>query len=352
MYHKRNREQHSTLSPQGIINICTFVSQHPLNLIRLINGTRFDLSAPTWNTPASFPSSENSSIGLFAFLASSKLLMCWVRGSDLRIRPAGQKKNLAGQSGPIREMTSASRVMTRPDPVILKTSSPDLTRFARFQNLLTRSDPTRQISKEQWPKSGTPDGPIAVIGYPLNTVPQRLRTTSHWSKPHRTRTQPHVHRVHPIMAEQVLVPPDYGRTTRPPAHTHTRTRSGRELAPRHEAGHSLFFRLGALFPELFFVDHEVAVINSSPTHKAQKRTYADGLDIDHRLPGHGHGTRRANDSDAPFQMAQEDMFVAWRARETYCRHLSHHNTSDSRVHTKLATQRNMCTNIHETPHIT
>ena len=28
------------------------------------------------------------------------------------------------------------------------------------------------------------------------------------------------------------------------------------------------------------------------------------------------------------------------------------NTSDSRVHTKVATQRNMCTNIHETPHIT
>ena len=28
------------------------------------------------------------------------------------------------------------------------------------------------------------------------------------------------------------------------------------------------------------------------------------------------------------------------------------NTSDSRVHTKLATQRSMCTNIHETPHIT
>ena len=86
-------------------------------------------------------------------------------------------------------------------------------------------------------------------------------------------------------------PPDYGRTTRPLAHTHTRTRSGRELAPRrHEAGHCLLFRLGALFPELFlnlfpelfFVDHEVAV--STPTHKAQKRIHADGLDIGRRLP--------------------------------------------------------------------
>ena len=68
----------------------------------------------------------------------------------------------------------------------------------------------------------------------------------------------------------------------------------------------MFFRLGALFPELFlnlfpeifFMDHEVAV--STPTHKAQKRIYADGLDIGHRLPGHGHGTRWAKDSDAPF----------------------------------------------------
>ena len=56
---------------------------------------------------------------------------------------------------------------------------------------------------------------MAEIGYtrliygryrvPLeHTVPQLLRTTSHWSKPHRIRTQPHVHRVYPIMAEQVL----------------------------------------------------------------------------------------------------------------------------------------------------
>ena len=70
------------------------------------------------------------------------------------------------------------------------------------------------------------------------------------------------------------------------------------------------------------MDHEDAV--STPTHKVQKRIYADHLDIDHRLPGHGHGSRRAKDSDAPFQMAQGDMFVAWRAQEMYCRHLSHH----------------------------
>ena len=58
------------------------------------------------------------------------------------------------------------------------------------------------------------------------------------------------------------------------------------------------------------MDNEIAV--STPTHKAQKRIYADGLDVDYRLPGHGHGPRRAKDSDAPFQMAQGDMFVAWR----------------------------------------
>ena len=204
---------------------------------------------------------------------------------------------------------------------------------------------------------------MAEIGHTQSTdsryrvpVPQRLRTTSHWSKPHRIRTQPHVHRMHPIIAEQVLdmypsrIQPDYGRTTRPPAHTHTRTRSGRELAPSHEAGHCLLFRLGAPFPELLLVDHEVAV--SPPTHKAQKRTYADGVDIDHRLHWHGHGTRRSSDSDARFQISQGDIFVARRAREMYCRHLSLPNTSDSRAHTELATRRNMCTNVHETPHIT
>ena len=145
-------------------------------------------------------------------------------------------------------------------------------------------------------------------------------------------------------------PPDYDRTTRPTAHIAQRART--RATSRGGALFVLSSRTrGALFPGLFFADHhEVAV--STPTHKAPKRIYADGLDIDHRLPGHRHGTRRAKDSDAPFQMAQGDMFVAWRAREMYCRHLSHHNIIGSRVHTKLATQRNMCTNIHETPHIT
>ena len=123
---------------------------------------------------------------------------------------------------------------------------------------------------------------MAEIGYTRSTdsryrvplehkVPQRLRTTSHWSKPHRIRTQPHVNQVHPNMAEEVLemyptriqatrLWPNYS-TTSP---QDTRTRSECELAPRHEAGHCLFFRLGALFPELFLVDHEVAV--STPTH--------------------------------------------------------------------------------------
>ena len=133
---------------------------------------------------------------------------------------------------------------------------------------------------------------MAEIGYirstdsryrvPLeHTVPQRLRTTSHWSKPHRIRTQPHVHRVHPIMAEQVLemyptriqatrLWPDYS-TTSPHAHTHAQRVRTRATS---RGGALLFFRLGAVLPELFFVDHEVAV--STPTHKAQKRIYANG----------------------------------------------------------------------------
>ena len=97
------------------------------------------------------------------------------------------------------------------------------------------------------------------------------------------------------------------------------------------------------------MDHEVAV--STPTHKAQKRIYTDSLDMDHRLPGHGHGTRRAKDSDAPFQINGTGRYVRGGAGPRN-RHLSHHDTSDCRVHTKLATQRNMCTNIHETPNIT
>ena len=101
-----------------------------------------------------------------------------------------------------------------------------------------------------------------------------------------------------------------------PTRTHARAAGANS---RHITRRGIVF---SFVSELFFVDHEVAV--STPTHKAQKRIYADGLDIDHRLPGHGHGTRRAKDSDAAFQMAQGDMFVAWRAREVYCRHLSHH----------------------------
>ena len=80
---------------------------------------------------------------------------------------------------------------------------------------------------------------------------------------------------------------------------HTRTRSGRKLAPRHEAGHCLFFRLGALFPELFFVACETRSAHAG-------------------APNHSHSS-----SDV-------------RQRPT----------NDSRVHTKLATQRKMCTNIY------
>ena len=86
---------------------------------------------------------------------------------------------------------------------------------------------------------------MAEIGYtrstdsryrvPLeHTVSQRLRTTSPWSKPHRIRTQPHVHRVHPIMAEQVLenVPDSHrshpimaGLLDHQPTRTHARAAS-------------------------------------------------------------------------------------------------------------------------------
>ena len=128
---------------------------------------------------------------------------------------------------------------------------------------------------EQWPKSGTPDQPIAVIGYPLNTQShndsgRHLVGRNHTAS-ERSRRSIGCTRLWPNKSSKctrfAYKPPDYGWTTRPPAHTHTRTRSRRELAPRHEAGHCLFFRLGALFPELFFVDPEVAV--STPTHSMQ-----------------------------------------------------------------------------------
>ena len=119
---------------------------------------------------------------------------------------------------------------------------------------------------------------MAEIGYtrltcgryrvPLeHTVPQRLRTTSHWSKPHRIRRQPHVHRVYPIMAEQVLdmyptriqatrLWPDYS-TTSPHAHTHAQRARTRATS----GGGALFVppSRSSFFPELFFVDLEVAV---------------------------------------------------------------------------------------------
>ena len=171
---------------------------------------------------------------------------------------------------------------------------------------------------------------MAEIGYtrstdsryrvPLeHTIPQRLRTTSHWSKPHRIRTQPHVHRAHPIMAEQVLemyptriqatqLWPGYSTTS-----PHARTHAQRARTRATSRGGALFVLSSrSTFSGVFFVVHEVAV--STPTHKAQKRINAAGLDIDHRLPGHERGTKRAKDSDAPFEMAQGDMFVAWQEK--------------------------------------
>ena len=117
---------------------------------------------------------------------------------------------------------------------------------------------------EQWPKSGTPDRPIAVIGHPLNTQSQndsgrhiigRNHTASERSRMSNGCIRLWLNKSSKC-TRLAYKPPDYGRTTRPPAHTHTCTRSGRELTRRHEAGHCLFFRLGALFPELLFVDHD------------------------------------------------------------------------------------------------
>ena len=71
----------------------------------------------------------------------------------------------------------------------------------------------------------------------------------------------------------------------------------------------LFFRSSCLW---------TMIAVSTPTHKAQKRIYADGLDIDHRLPGHGHGTRRANESYAPFQMAWHREICSWRGGPGKC----------------------------------
>ena len=118
---------------------------------------------------------------------------------------------------------------------------------------------------------------MAEIGYtrltygryrvPLeHTVPQRLKTTYHWSKPHRIRTQPHVHRVYPIMAEQVLemyptriqatrLWPDY--LDHQPTRTHARA-AGANSRHVMKRGIVLSSR-SSFFPDLFFVDLEVAV---------------------------------------------------------------------------------------------
>ena len=53
-----------------------------------------------------------------------------IRGFDPRVSP----KQLVGHYGLTREVTRISRVMTRPDP-------------RDFENLLTRTDPTREILK-------------------------------------------------------------------------------------------------------------------------------------------------------------------------------------------------------------
>ena len=120
---------------------------------------------------------------------------------------------------------------------------------------------TGRLRKGQWPKSGTPDRPIAVIGYPFNTQSHNDSGRHLIGRNHTASERSHMSigctrlRLNKSSKCTRLAykPPDYDRTIRPPAHTHTRTRSGRELAPRHEAGHCLFFRLGALFPELFIV---------------------------------------------------------------------------------------------------
>ena len=168
---------------------------------------------------------------------------------------------------------------------------------------------------------------MAEIGYtrstdsryrlPLeHTVPQRLRTTSHWSKPHRIRTQPHVHRVHPIMAEQVLevyptrihatrLRPDYS-TTSPHAHTHAQQARTCAMS-RGGALFVLFSRSSFSGASLF-----LWLLRPRSAHAAPAR---------------------------PTTATAVVMFDNGHQRQP-------------RVPTKLATQRNMCTNIHETPHIT
>ena len=101
---------------------------------------------------------------------------------------------------------------------------------------------------------------MAVIGYPLNTLSHndsgrhiigRNHTASERSRMSIGCTRLWLNKSSTCTRLAYKLP-DYGRTTRLPAHTHTSTRSGRELAPRQEAGRCLFLRLGALFFRTFF----------------------------------------------------------------------------------------------------
>ena len=112
-----------------------------------------------------------------------------------------------------------------------------------------------------------------------HTVPQRLRTTSYWSKPHRIRTQPHVHRVYPIMAEQVLdmypiriqatrLWPDYS-TTSPHAHTHAQRARTRGTS----GGGALFVppSRSSFFPDIFFRSSFLWTLKSQLGHFLRSR---------------------------------------------------------------------------------
>ena len=113
---------------------------------------------------------------------------------------------------------------------------------------LVYSVPQSLFCIKQWPKSGTPDRPIAVIGYLLNTQSHNDSDRRHLiGRNHiaseRSRMSIGCTRLWLNKSSKctrlAYKPPDNGRATRPPAHTHTRTRSRRELAPCHEAGHCL-----------------------------------------------------------------------------------------------------------------
>ena len=125
---------------------------------------------------------------------------------------------------------------------------------------------------------------MAVIGYPLNTQSHndsgrhligRNHTASHRSRMSIGCTRLWLNKSS-TCTRLAYKPPDYGRTTRPPAHTLTRTRSGRELEPRHEAGHCLFLRLGALFfPEIFFRSSFLWTLKSQLGHFLRSRIPPD-----------------------------------------------------------------------------